>query len=93
MAEMQLIVRDIPVVIDDEVFDDFRTMRLLAKVQKGDGMAAVDFIERVFGEEQVDNLIAQLESDGVCRASEFVPFCFEVVDAAAEERRAGSSKN
>lgn len=93
MAEINFEVRGIPLSVEEEVFDDYRTLRLFARIRKDDTFAAVELFERVFGEEQVDNLIEQLEQDGTCKASDFVEFAFEAIDEAAKASMAGESKN
>lgn len=92
--QLSIDVRGIPLTVDDTIFDDFRVLRLFdAMTRKGDVSACVEFGERVLGDEQMDNAMEQLETDGVCRVSEIAPFFLEVVDAAASAKDACDPKN
>ena len=90
---VQVEVRGIPVSFDDSALDDFRMLRLLARIKDNDVLALPEFAERVFGAEQLENIMRSLEDDdGVCRLTDMVPFIFEAMDEAAKER-AAESKN
>ena len=51
-------------VIDDNVFDDYEILELMAKVKKNDTLAIFELIERLLGEEQKDQLKDHVRVNG-----------------------------
>ena len=51
-------------VIDDNVFDDYEILELMAKVKKNDSLAIFELIERLLGEEQKDRLKDHVRVNG-----------------------------
>lgn len=51
-------------VIDDNVFDDYEILELMAKVKKNDPLAIFELIERLLGEEQKDQLKDHVRVNG-----------------------------
>ena len=51
-------------VIDDNVFDDYEILELMAKVKKNDPLAIFELIERLLGEEQKDRLKDHVRVNG-----------------------------
>ena len=51
-------------VIEDDVFDDYEILELMAKVKKNDPLAIFELIERLLGEEQKDQLKDHVRVNG-----------------------------
>ena len=51
-------------VIDDNVFDDYEILELMAKVKNNDPLAIFELIERLLGEEQKDQLKDHVRVNG-----------------------------
>lgn len=49
--------------VDPDVFDDWKLLRKIRAIDKGDGQMAVDVAETVLGEEQLDALEDHIEKE------------------------------
>lgn len=82
-------VRGIPCLFNDEALDDFEMLEKLEAMERGNVTAMVAFARGLFGDEQLDNIKTQLRGeDGVCRLSEISEFIGECLEAAARRKKA-----
>lgn len=90
---IEINVSGIPCVFDNSALDDWKVLKLVARMQDNDVAAIVAFAERVFGAEQLENIEGQLaDESGVCKASAMTQFVMDAMQAAAAEQN-GSAKN
>lgn len=83
-------VRGIPCVFNEDALDDFEMLEKLALMEGGNVTAMVGFAHGIFGEEQMDNIKSQLRGeDGICRLSDVSEFIGECLQAAAARKKAG----
>lgn len=81
-------VRGIPCLFNENALDDFEMLEKLEQMESGNIIAMVSFARGIFGEEQLENIKTQLRGDdGVCRLSDVSDFIGECMQAAAEARR------
>lgn len=86
-------VRGIPCVFNDDAMDDFDMLEYMERMTNGDVIALVPFAKGVFGEEQMANIKDSLRGEsGVCKLSDMSAFVNECVQEAANVKRA-SAKN
>lgn len=82
-------VRGIPCLFNDEALDDFEMLEKLEAMERGNVTAMVAFARGLFGDEQLDNIKTQLRGeDGICRLSEISEFIGECLEAAAGRKKA-----
>lgn len=80
-------VRGIPCVFNDDALDDFEMLEKLEAMESGNVTAMVSFARGIFGSEQLDNIKTQLRGDdGICRLSDMGDFIGECMQAASDEK-------
>lgn len=86
---IEIEVRGIPCVFNDEALNDFEMLETLAKMQEGDIVAIVAFAKGIFGEEQLDNVKSQLRGDdGKVSLVDMNGFINESIMEAARAKKA-----
>lgn len=82
-------VRGIPCVFNDDALDDFEMLEKIEQMESGNVTALVSFAKGIFGEEQLDNIKSQLRGeDGICRLTTMNAFVSECMNAVAKAKRA-----
>lgn len=85
---IDILVRGIPCVFNDDALDDFEMLEKLEQMENGNVTAMVSFARGIFGEEQLDNIKTQLRGeDGICRLSDVSDFIGECMQAAASAKK------
>lgn len=70
----------IKVKIDMRRVKDYRTVAMIARIDKGETFAAVELFDFLLGDEQ-DKVIEKLsDADGFCDAETFVTFCTRLLE-------------
>lgn len=70
----------ITVNIDMRRVKDYRTVAMIARIDKGDSFAAVELFDFLLGDER-DHVISELsDSDGFCDAEDFIKFCTRLLE-------------
>lgn len=74
-------VDGVSIDLDMRRVKDYRAMSLIAKVEAGDGFAAITLFDFLLGDQR-ESAIGQLsDEDGFCDAERFVAFCAKLLDA------------
>lgn len=82
-------VKGIPCVFNDDALNDFDMLEHLAALKQGDITELVPFAKGIFGEEQLENIKSQLRDDlGICRLTDMDEFINEAMQTAASARKA-----
>ena len=71
--------------IEDDIFDDFETVELFAKVNKNPIYIA-DLAEKLLGVEQKEALKEHLRRDGKVRTSDFMNAIAEIEEAITDSK-------
>lgn len=75
-------------VIEEEKFNDFRTLKALAKADKGDTYAILEVVDRILGSEGTEKLEKHLETEtGQVPVDKFFEEVREILDAASEQTK------
>ena len=91
--KINITVKDIPISVDSNCFDDFETLELLAELKNNDVTVFPALGKRIYGEEQLHNIVNTLRKDGVCKVSDMVPVIMKTIEKAAAKVNGGDSKN
>lgn len=81
-------VRGIPCVFNEDALADFETLENLADMQDGNSTAMVRIGRRLFGDEQLVNIRESLRGEGgFCHIREMEAFISECIVEAAKVKR------
>jgi len=76
---------DFEVTIDENCLDDWRLLKLIRGIDKGDGALAVDVMQTLLGgEDGLERLEKHLEVDGKVTVSAMNDALAEIIEAASE---------
>lgn len=76
---------DFEVTIDENCLDDWRLLKLIRGIDKGDGGLAVDVMQTLLGgEDGLERLEKHLEVDGKVTVSAMNDALAEIIEAASE---------
>lgn len=76
---------DFEVTIDENCLDDWRLLKLIRGIDKGDGALAVDIMQILLGgEDGLERLEEHLEVDGKVTVSVMNDALAEIIEAASE---------
>lgn len=76
---------DFEVTIDENCLDDWRLLKLIRGIDKGDGALAVDVMQILLGgEDGLERLEKHLEVDGKVTVSAMNDALAEIIEAASE---------
>lgn len=82
-------VKGIPCVFNEDAMDDFEVLKHLAKLESGNLIALVPFATALFGEEQLENITTQLrDENGVCKRTVMEEFVTEALNQATKKKQA-----
>lgn len=76
---------DFEVIIDENCLDDWRLLKLIRGIDKGDGALVVDVMQTLLGgEDGLERLEKHLEVDGKVTVSAMNDALAEIIEAASE---------
>ena len=70
----------IKVKIDMRRVKDYRTVALIARIDKGESFAAVELFDFLLGNERDKVIDALSDADGFCDAETFIKFCTRLLE-------------
>lgn len=77
--------------VEEKHLNDWKLLKLIRGIDKGDPSLSVDVMEKLLGEEQLEALEAHLEEDGIVSIDAMGTALQEIIEGATQLKNSQSS--